>query len=251
MKILPVPLLRDNYAWLLIARSGKEAAILDPSEAAPVLSLLERLQIKLTHILNTHHHHDHCGGNERLRAETGAPIFGPEYDRGRIPGLTHGLREGDTFSFDGTSARIFHIPGHTTGHIAYVFPEAVFCGDTLFSLGCGRLFEGTAEQMWHSLVRLRELPDQTAVYCGHEYTESNHRFAMSLEPDNAALAKLGEEIAAKRQAGKTTVPSTVGVEKAFNPFLRADDPALAACLGLARQDPVEIFAALRDRKDKF
>ena len=248
-----VPLPSDNYAYLLHDPASGEAAVVDPSEAGPVLAALKETGWRLKHILNTHHHHDHIGGNAELKRATGAHIAGPEKDRHRIPDLETGLSEGDTYRVGTRMLRVLEVPGHTSGHIALVFDEdqAVFSGDTLFALGCGRLFEGTPEQMWASLGKLRALPGATRVYCGHEYTQSNARFAVTVEPGNSDLAARAEEIARLRGAGQPTIPSTIDLENRTNPFLRADRPELQEAQGWAGRDPVEIFAEIRRRKDNF
>jgi len=248
-----VPLLKDNYGYLLHDRSTGATAVVDPSEARPVLAVARAKGYRLTHILNTHHHWDHTGGNLELKQATGAAIVGPLYDAGRIPGLDGGVQEGERFTLGTAVADILFIPGHTSGHIAFWFAEsaAVFCGDTLFALGCGRLFEGTPQQMWASLDKLRRLPPTTRVYCGHEYTQANARFALTVEPDNPALAMRSRRVDEARAAGRATVPSTMGEERATNPFLRADEPSVAAAVGLAGADPVSVFAETRRRKDNF
>jgi hydroxyacylglutathione hydrolase len=253
LEIRLVPLLTDNYAYLLHDAASGEAAVVDPSEAGPVLAVLKETGWRLAHILNTHHHHDHIGGNAALQQATGAHLAGPERDRHRIPGLQTGLAEGDSYRVGTRVLRVLEVPGHTSGHIALVFDEdqAVFSGDTLFALGCGRLFEGTPAQMWDSLKKLRGLPEATRVYCGHEYTQSNCRFAVTVEPDNRDLAVRAEEIARLRAAGRPTIPSTIGLERRTNPFLRADAPELLAANAWAGRDPVESFAELRRRKDNF
>jgi hydroxyacylglutathione hydrolase len=245
--------LRDNFVWLLRETDSGAVACVDPSEAAPVKAKLDQLGWTLTHILNTHHHNDHTGGNLELKRATGAIIVGPAADRARIPGIDVALAEGETYDFGKETAKVFDIPGHTRGHIAFWFEraKAVFTGDTLFSLGCGRLFEGTPQQMWTSLSKLRRLPGDTRVYCGHEYTQSNARFALTLEPDNPALRARAAEVDTLRAQGKATLPSTIGSETAANPFLRAADPGLARAVGLPPADPVAVFAEVRARKDKF
>lgn len=248
-----VPLLTDNYAYLLRCPETGATAAVDPSEAAPVLAAAEARGWRITHILNTHHHPDHTGGNLEIKEATGCTVVGPKPDEARIPGIDVALDEGDRFRLGNAEAQILFIPGHTRGHIAFWFPEsrALFCGDTLFALGCGRLFEGTPAQMWSSLDKLRRLPGGTRVYCGHEYTQANARFARTVDPDNAALADRAKRIDALRAEGRPTIPSTLAEECATNPFLRADDPALAAALGLAGEDPVTVFAEVRRRKDNF
>ena len=204
-------------------------------------------------ILCTHHHGDHVGGNLALKEATGCRIVGPEADRGRIPGLDQGVKEGDEVEVGSARLRVLETPGHTRGHISYYAPEAkaLFCGDTLFALGCGRLLEGDAPTMWASLTKLAGLPDDTRVYCGHEYTQSNARFALSVDPDNERLTARAKEVDRQRAAGAPTVPSTLGEEKAANPFLRAGDPYLQARLGMQGAPAVEVFAELRRRKDGF
>jgi hydroxyacylglutathione hydrolase len=253
MQIALVPLLTDNYGYLLHDPASGETGIVDPSEAAPVLAAARERGWHLTHILNTHHHHDHTGGNLALKQATGAAIVGPAPDRARIPGIDVALDEGETFPLGAAVAEILFIPGHTRGHIAFHFrgEKAVFCGDTLFSLGCGRMFEGTAPMMWASLDKLRHLPPETRIYCGHEYTAANARFAVSIDPDNEALRRREGAVAALRGRGEPTIPSTMGEERAANPFLRADDPELAAAIGLPDAPPSEVFGEIRRRKDNF
>ncbi len=245
--------LKDNYVWLLREPATGAVAAVDPSEAKPVAAKLDSLGWKLTHILNTHHHWDHTGGNLELKEQSGAVIVGPAADRERIPGIDLALAEGDTYRFGGATAQIFDIPGHTRGHIAFWFPEstALFCGDTLFTLGCGRLFEGTPQQMWTSLSKLRRLPPETRVFCGHEYTQANARFALSIDPTNEGLRRRAAEVDRLRAAGRPTVPATLAEERDTNPFLRADQPVLAGAMRLPASDPVAVFAAIRARKDKF
>jgi hydroxyacylglutathione hydrolase len=248
-----VPCLRDNYAYLLRDRATGATGIVDPSEAEPVLKALARRGWTLTHILNTHHHWDHTGGNPALKAKTGAIVVGPKPDEARIPEIDVALDEGERWKLGEAEARILFIPGHTRGHIAFWFPEskAVFCGDTLFAIGCGRLFEGTPQQMWSSLGKLRALPPDTRVYCGHEYTQANARFALTVEPENAKLRARAAEVDAARAKGLPTIPSTIAEERDTNPFLRADQAGLARNLGLAGADPVAVFAEVRRRKDHF
>ncbi|HXG52665.1 MAG TPA: hydroxyacylglutathione hydrolase [candidate division Zixibacteria bacterium] len=255
MKIVQIPLLRDNYGYLIICPKTNQAAVVDPSEAEPVLERAEREQTRLVAILNTHHHRDHTGGNEGLLNGNGLEVYAHESDRGRIPGLTRGLREGDSVRIGELEGKVLFIPGHTTGHVAYLFGGALFCGDTLFVAGCGRLFEGTPEQMQASLSKLAALPDDTKVYCGHEYTETNLRFALTLEPRNYKLAAKYERVQGLRSRGAPTVPSTIGEEKETNPFLRWDSKELKETLrrdhpGLA-MNPVSVFAQVRKLKDQF
>lgn len=248
-----VPALSDNYVYLLRDEGSGAVGVVDPGDAEPVRAALERLGWRPTHILLTHHHADHIAGMDELHRLYHPTIIGPRAERGRIDGMDECYGEGDTFRFGRQPVCVHEVPGHTSGHIAFWFPEAeaLFCGDTLFSLGCGRLFEGTPAQMWDSLLKLRGLPDETRVYCGHEYTRSNARFARHVDPGNAALAERAEEVERLRLADTPTLPVTIAREKATNPFLRADDPALAAAMGLPGADPVAVFAALRQAKDTF
>lgn len=255
MKIGQIPLLRDNYGYLLVCEKTKQAAMIDPSEAEPVLRRIESEQVTLKAILNTHHHRDHTGGNEGILAKHKAEIYGHKSDNGRIPGLTHGVDDGDEVKIGELRGKVLFIPGHTTGHVAYLFENNLFCGDTLFTAGCGRLFEGTPEQMQASLKKLMALPDNTKVYCGHEYTESNLRFAMSVEPKNPKLAARFERVQGLRARGTPTVPSSLEEEKQTNPFLRWDSKEIQASVKSAnrdaRLDPVSVFAAVRKMKDAF
>lgn len=248
-----LPVLGDNYVYLVHEPDSGETAAVDPAVAGPVLDAANRLGWRITHILNTHHHGDHTGGNREIKAATGCTVIGNRHDAARIPGLDIGVAEGDTIRLGDQVARVFEVPGHTSGHIAVWFVDAaaLFCGDTLFSIGCGRLFEGTPATMWASLLKLRGLPAETRVFCAHEYTEANVRFALSVDPDNAALRARAEEVRRLRAAGRPTVPSRLDEEKAANPFLRADDPALAARVGLSGADPVAVLAEVRGRKDRF
>lgn len=252
LETIVLPVLSDNYVYLLRDSGTGTVAVVDPGEAAPVEAALEERGWTLDLILNTHHHADHTGGNGALKRRYGARIAGPKADAHRIEGLDVPLAEGDRIAVGDHEARVIETPGHTSGHISLWFGEAgaLFCADTLFALGCGRLFEGTPEEMWESLRRLRALPDGTTVYCGHEYTQANARFALSVDPDNPDLKTRAAEIDRLRAAGRPTVPSKLGVEKKTNPFLRADDPGLARSLG-HEGDPVAAFAELRSRKDSF
>jgi hydroxyacylglutathione hydrolase len=245
--------LSDNFVWLLREPGSGAVAVVDPSEAAPVKAKLDQLGWKLTHILNTHHHNDHTGGNLELKKATGAVIVGPAADRERIPGIDIALKDGETYEFGNEKAVVYDIPGHTRGHIAFWFEtsKAVFTGDTLFSLGCGRMFEGTAPMMWNSLSKLRKLPGDTRIYCGHEYTQANAKFALTIEPDNAELKARAAEVDALRAKGRATLPTTMALEMATNPFLRAADPGVARSVGLTPGDPVAVFAEVRGRKDRF
>jgi len=253
LEIVRIPCLSDNYVWLVREPKSGAVAVVDPAEAAPVERELAARGWRLTHILNTHHHGDHVGGNAALKAATRCTIVGPRADRERIPGIDVALGDGDEFALGAEAARVFDVPGHTRGHIAFWFAEsaALFCGDTMFLMGCGRLFEGTPAQMWASLGKFKTLPPSTRVYCAHEYTQSNARFAMSVDGANRVLAARTEAVAAARARGEATVPGTLGDELATNPFLRADRPELARAVGVPSGDPVAVFAALRKAKDTF
>jgi hydroxyacylglutathione hydrolase len=252
LEIRQLKALRDNYVWLLRDPQTAATGVVDPSEPGPVFAALADTGWTLTHVLNTHHHPDHTGGNLALKEQTGCIIVGPRADRARIPGIDIDVADGEDYAFGKQVARVFDVPGHTRGHIAFWFggSRALFCGDTLFTLGCGRLFEGTPQQMWTSLSKLKALPPETRVYCGHEYTQSNARFALTVEPHNAALVDRARRVDALRAEGKSTVPGTMAEEVATNPFLRADQPALQAAAGVPG-DPVATFAAIRRRKDSF
>jgi hydroxyacylglutathione hydrolase len=253
LQIELVPVLSDNYVYLLHEPESGETAVVDPAVADAPLAAAERRGWRITRILNTHHHPDHTGGNLEVKKATGAPIVGPKPDRDRIPGIDVEVDEGDLYDVGDQTAKVFFTPGHTRGHIAFWFESsrALFCGDTLFALGCGRLFEGTPAQMWDSLGKLRRLPAETRIYCGHEYTQANARFALSVDPDNARLQERAREIDALRADKQPTIPSTIGEELETNPFLRADDAGLARQVGLEGADPVEVFAEVRRRKDSF
>jgi hydroxyacylglutathione hydrolase len=248
-----IPCLQDNYAYLLFEPDSGWCAVVDPSEAAPVAEAVNALGLKLTHILNTHHHPDHIGGNLALKTMFGAKVVGAAKDRARIPGLDMPLNDGDVFDLHGHRAAIMEIPGHTIGHIAYWFENEhlLFTGDTLFAMGCGGLFEGTPEMMWESLTKLAALPDDTRIYCGHEYTQNNGRFALSIEPHNAALQARMEEVLHLRAKGEPTIPTTIALERATNPFLRAQAAEIRSKLGMGGAGNAAIFAELRRRKDVF
>jgi hydroxyacylglutathione hydrolase len=244
-----VPCLSDNYAYLV--KSGDHCAVVDPSEAAPIRAALARRGWTLTHILNTHHHLDHCGGNLELKQETGALVVGPARDAARIPGIDLGVDETSGWEFDGRKVQVLEVPAHTRGAITFVMDGNAFTGDTLFVMGCGRLFEGDAAMMWASLSKLMTLPDDTKIWCGHEYTQSNGRFALTLEPDNADLTARMDGVNRMREAGTATVPSTLGLEKKTNPFLRPHSVEIRKSLGMEKADDVAVFGEIRSRKDKF
>lgn len=248
-EILLVPCLRDNYAFLVRCPDTGAVACVDTPEVGAIDAALEERGWRLTHILNTHHHMDHVGGNLALKARWGCTILGPAGEA--VPGRDRAVGEGDVVEVGGLRFAALDVPGHTAGHIAWLGAGHVFVGDTLFVMGCGRLFEGTAEQMWHSLARLRALPDATVVWCAHEYTLSNLRFALSVDGGHEPLRRRAAMVEAARAEGRPTVPTTIGEEKATNPFLRADEPSMRAALGMLGHPAEEVFAELRRRKDTF
>lgn len=257
MRVDRLQALSDNYIFLLYDPESQTAAVVDPAEARPVLCQLAQLGAELVAIFNTHHHYDHVGGNqELLQRFPQATVYGGKVDQGRIPGQQVFLQEGNHVTFANREAEVFFIPGHTRGHIAYYFPPTateqvgeLFCGDTLFVGGCGRLFEGTPAQMVESLAKLRQLPDNTRVWCAHEYTLKNYQFALTVAPDNSSVQNRYNEVQQMRQQDQATVPSLLGIEKEANLFLRWDSPELQKAMGV--KDPVRAFARLRGKKDQF
>ena len=239
MKIEIIPCLQDNYSYLIIDEENNTACVVDPSEADPVIKYLENNQIELKFILNTHHHYDHVGGNQKLKAKYGASVVGYEGDKERIPGIDILVNDQETWIYKNFEAKVIHIPGHTLGHICFYFykDESVFTGDTLFSLGCGRIFEGTYTQMFDSLMKLKELPKNTKIFCGHEYTLQNSKFCMTHDGNNENLKAKLSDIKIKLKAGLSTIPSTIKDELECNIFLRSNN--------------VETFSKLRDLKDNF
>jgi len=239
IEVVPVPALRDNYVWLLHDSATGETAAVDPSVDQGVLDAADERGWRIGQLLNTHWHPDHVGGNAGIKAVTGCTITSPAAEASRIAGVDRGVAEGDRVTVCGLEAVVWEIPAHTAGHIAYYFDGAgmIFVGDTLFAMGCGRLFEGTAEQMFSNMQRLATLPDDVQVYCGHEYTLANARWAMTVDPDNQALARRLTEVEQVRAQGRVTLPTTIGQERATNPFMRAAD--------------VAEFARLRVAKDSF
>jgi hydroxyacylglutathione hydrolase len=244
-----IPCLTDNYAYLI--RLGDLCAVVDPSEPGPVKAALAATGWRLSHILNTHHHLDHTGGNIALKQEFGAKVVGPGKDAGRIPGLDVGVDEKTGWEFGGLNVAVLEVPAHTRSAITFVIDGHAFTGDTLFAMGCGRLFEGDPAMMWTSLSKLMTLPDATQIYCGHEYTEGNGRFALTLEPGNQALVARMSEVRAQRARGEATVPSAMGLEKATNPFLRVNSAEIRKTLGMEKASDVAVFGEIRKRKDDF
>lgn len=253
IEIIPIPAFEDNYIWLI--RNQAHAVVVDPGDADPVMEYLNQHALRLAAILVTHHHGDHCGGAEELKLRFCCPVYGPR--RERISAATQAVGENDTITLPelGATFQVIDVPGHTLGHVAYYGLNSLFCGDALFACGCGRVFEGTPEQMQSSLAKLAALPDETSVFCAHEYTLANIRFARIADPGNAALqAREARERNARAQ-GLPTLPSTIALEKSTNPFLRWDDPhlinAASQFAGRPLTRPAEIFAAIRQWKDKL
>lgn len=243
----------DNYGYLIHDAEAGVTAAIDTPDTPKILAALEKTGWTLTHILNTHHHFDHAGGNEELKEKFGCTIIGPAGEADKIPGIDVKVDEGAVVEFGTHKARVMNVGGHTLGHIAYYFADdgAAFVGDALFALGCGRIFEGTPAQMWQSLEKLRALPAETVVYCAHEYTQANARFAVTVDPENEELKARAEEIDLLRKRGEWTVPTTIEVEKATNPFLRPDEPGVQRAVGMIGAAPVDVFTEVRHRKDNF
>jgi hydroxyacylglutathione hydrolase len=247
------PCLKDNFGVLLHDPQSGATASIDAPEAAAVEATLQKTGWRLTDILVTHHHADHTQGIGELKQHHKCRVVAPRNEAARIAHVDETVGEGDTVRVGGLAGGVIDTPGHTSGHISYFFPDdrLAFVGDTLFSIGCGRVIEGNPEMMWHSLLKLRDLPDDTRFYCGHEYTDANIRFAKTVEPNNTALAARADEVKQLLAAGKFTIPATIGAEKAANPFLRADDAELAKSLGLAGAPAWKVFAEIRERKNRF
>jgi hydroxyacylglutathione hydrolase len=245
--------LSDNFGVLLHDPATGATASVDAPEAAAVEKALAETGWTLTHILVTHHHQDHTAGIAQLKSRHKCRVIGPRAEAAKIADLDETVAEGDRIRVGSLFGRVLDTPGHTAGHISLVFDadKIAFVGDTLFSIGCGRVIEGTMPQMWDSLLKLRALPDDTTFFCGHEYTQSNIKFALTIEPDNAALLARAREVEALRAAGKPTLPATIGAEKAENCFLRADVPSVAAALGMSGRPAADVFAEIRERKNKF
>lgn len=253
IQITPIPAFRDNYIWAI--HNQLFTAVVDPGDATPVLDFLATKKLKLTAILITHHHSDHVGGNTEIINQFNVPVYGPKQES--IPGMTHPLQEGDTVHLEELSIQlnVLDIPGHTAGHIAYYDDNTLFCGDTLFCSGCGRIFEGTPQQMYQSLQKLAQLPDHTKVYCTHEYTLSNLKFARTVEPGNTTLKQFEEKAIKLRAEDKPTIPSSIGQEKLINPYFRCNQPEISQHVSEYTNNSIteslEVFAALREWKNNF
>jgi hydroxyacylglutathione hydrolase len=252
LQIYQFPCLSDNFGVLVHDPESGLTASIDAPEADKVTAALDEKGWRLTHILTTHHHADHTGGNTQLKTATGCRIVGPRNEAAKIPGIDERVGEGDALALGSHRIQVLDTPGHTAGHITFVIAsaKAAFVGDTLFALGCGRVIEGTPQMMWGSLQKLMALPKDTAVYCGHEYTQANAKFALTIEPDSAALQKRAREVDAMRAAGKATLPTTIGLELETNPFLRPHVPAIQKRLGLEGRPEWEVFAEIRERKNR-
>ena len=246
------PCLSDNFGYLIHDAATGATASIDAPEAAPIIAALEREGWTLTDILVTHHHADHVGGIAELKKKYGCRVVAPFDKKAAIHDVDVRVKEGETIKVGSLTARVLDTPGHTLDHISYMFDDdrALFCADTLFSIGCGRVFEGTYPMMWESLLKLRALPNDTRIYCGHEYTASNVKFALGIEPDNPALKARAEEVAKLRAANQPTIPTLMRDEKEANTFLRADVPSVAAALGMTGKSPADVFGEIRERKNK-
>ncbi len=253
LKVFIINALSDNYIYLLRNDYKNITSVIDPGESEPVLKFLNDKNWHLDEIINTHHHHDHVGGNKKLLNIYKSKLIAPSYDYNRISSVNILVSDNETHNIAGISTKVIHTPGHTLGHVCYYMPEekCLFSGDTLFYLGCGRVFEGTMNQMWSSLLKIRSLPDDTTVYCGHEYTLSNMKFAKFLDTDNALLDDVSLKIKNKREKGLPTIPFNLGVEKNINPFLRADDNNFIKSVGLNIDNAPESFGEIRLKKDNF
>jgi hydroxyacylglutathione hydrolase len=253
LDIYMFPCLSDNYGFLVHDRNYNLTAVVDTPEVKPILAALDKKGWSLTHILNTHHHWDHAGGNLELKEKTGCTIVGPRAEANLIPGIDIAVREGDVFNFAGHIAHVHETPGHTLGHIVFYFANdnLAFVGDTLFAMGCGRLFEGTPEQMWKSLQKILQWPDDTEIYCAHEYTQKNAQFALTVDPLNQDLLKRAAEVERVRKIGNPTIPTTIYLEKKTNPFLRPMSDSLRSTLKMPNATNTEVFAKIRELKDSF
>ena len=253
MQITPIPCLTDNYAYIINDNSSKTIGVVDPSEASPIISFLNKKNLQLSYILNTHHHFDHIGGNTELKKLYNAKVVGFVGDKHRIPGIDITLKDNDKWNFENLEVKILHIPGHTLGHICFFFEKekVAFTGDTLFSLGCGRIFEGNHNQMLKSLSRIKKLPMDTKIYCGHEYTYKNAEFCMKYDRNNVELKKKFEEVKKLRSNNLPTIPSSLEDELKTNIFLRCNQNDLKAKLNMKNQEDSKVFKMVRDLKDSF
>ena len=253
MKIKIVKCLTDNYSYIIFDERTLSAAVIDPSEADPIINQIEQNNLVLKYIFNTHHHYDHVGGNQKLKEKYSCKVVGFEKDKHRIPEIDIGLKDNEKWKNELFECEIKHIPGHTSGHICIYIKKlnALFTGDTLFSLGCGRIFEGTYEEMYQSLNKLKKFPNDTKIYCGHEYTKKNSDFCLSIEKNNPSLIKKIEKINTNINNGMPTIPSVLADELSCNIFLRSNNLDIQKQLGINSSDPIETFAKLRDLKDNF
>ena len=253
LKIFIINALSDNYIYLLRNEQKNLTSVIDPGEAEPVIKFLNDENWHLDEIINTHHHNDHIGGNDKLLSVYKSKLIAPSYEKNRISNVDIFVSDNENVNIAGVSTNVIHTPGHTLGHVCFYMPKekCLFSGDTLFYLGCGRVFEGTMGQMWLSLVKLRSLPDETTVYCGHEYTLSNMKFANYIESNNPLLNKVSLDIKNKREKGLPTIPFNLGIEKKINPFLRADDDDFIQSVGLRSNNASESFGKIRLKKDNF
>jgi hydroxyacylglutathione hydrolase len=253
LEVHQFPCLEDNYGYLLHEHESGFTTCIDTPEVAAIEKALKETGWNLTHIFNTHHHFDHAGGNLELKEKTNAVIVGPRKDAHRVPGLDIHVGSQDDYRFGKSEVMVYHTPGHTSGHVIYHFEKEgiVFVGDTLFSMGCGRLFEGTPKEMWESMQILLDMPDETAVYCAHEYTAANADFALTVEPNNQDLIARAAQVRELRAANQPTIPTTIGMERLTNPFMRPDSKDLRETIGLVDAEDVDVFAETRQRKDKF
>ena len=253
MKVEIISCLEDNYSYLIIDKNNKKTCIVDPSEPRPVVDFLEKNNLKLNYILNTHHHFDHIGGNIELKKKYNAKVIGFKGDYKRIPEIDFKLEDGEIWKQDNFEAKIIHVPGHTLGHICFHFynENNLFTGDTLFSLGCGRIFEGTYEQMFSSLEKIKKLPHKTKIYCGHEYTLQNSKFCIKYDKDNLELIKKINDIKKKLNNNQPTIPTTLEEELKSNIFLRSDNFKIKNNLNMNTGSSLDTFSKLRDLKDNF
>lgn len=253
LQICIFPCLKDNYGFLLHDGESNTTAVVDTPDASAIEKVLAENGWALTYILNTHHHWDHTGGNLELKEKTGCKIFGPRAEATNIPGIDSELSEGDIFKLGNISAKIYETPGHTSGHIVYHFENdsAAFVGDTLFAMGCGRLFEGTPKQMWDSLQKIMKWPDKTRIYCAHEYTQDNARFALTIEPENQDLITRAKYVEKIRAEGKATIPTNLAIEKKTNPFLRPNSSDIRNHIKMQTSTDLEVFTKIRNLKNVF